>query len=340
MIDKTKRIREFDILRGFSAVLMILGHSFIIHPINISKVAWCNELQHFIYNFHMEMFFVVAGAVYFCENYCRFITRKAKKLMIPYAFFGILSVVVHAFAGDMVNKSVPIDEGLFNFLFKGGGYWFIFSLFIMFLIYPVIEKVCQKPWQKAVFAVALLILREVINLPTIFLLDTIAYYLPYFIFGHVMFGKAYNKFLLNKHFLNATVAVLSVAVYIVIDVVGRSHNIDRKFFDYIRALAIITFFLIASHYLVMLADKYKPFVTIERFLQNCSRFSLQLYLFNGYILGVFRFIICRVFGVEIPAVIVLCILVPNLIITLVACKWIIPHIPIIRTCCGLKKGDC
>ena len=337
MINKTGRIRELDILRGFASLLMILGHSFIIHPINISKVIWCNELQRFIYNFHMELFFLIAGAVYFCKNYGQFIASKTKRLVVPYAFFGIFNALIHAYGGDIVSKTVPMAEGLFKLLFKGGGYWFIFSLFTVFLIFPVIEKICKKMWQKALFTAVLLVIRETIELPTMLLIDTTAYYLPYFIFGNLFFPIINSKICQNKHLRNAVAAILSFVIYVSIDIFSRSFDINRKILDYVRALAIILFFLLAAHYFALLANKFKLAQKIEIFFKDCSRFSLQFYLFNGYLLGVLRIIVCRVFGIETPVVIVLSIFISNILFTYVACKWVIPYIPVIRTLCGLKK---
>ena len=57
------RNEKVDILRGIAAVLMVLGHSFIVYPINISEVPWCAAVSHFIYTFHMELFFILAGVV-------------------------------------------------------------------------------------------------------------------------------------------------------------------------------------------------------------------------------------------------------------------------------------
>ena len=63
------RNQNVDILRGIAAVLMVLGHSFIVYPINISEVPWCAAISHFIYTFHMELFFILAGVVYHCVCY-------------------------------------------------------------------------------------------------------------------------------------------------------------------------------------------------------------------------------------------------------------------------------
>lgn len=67
--DGSNRIEEIDLLRGLAAILMILGHSFIVYPIDISDIAWCSAIQYWIYTFHMELFFVVAGVVYKCLDY-------------------------------------------------------------------------------------------------------------------------------------------------------------------------------------------------------------------------------------------------------------------------------
>ena len=57
MISNTERVKEIDYLRGIAAILMILGHSFIVYPIDISEGACCKAIQHWIYTFHMELFF-------------------------------------------------------------------------------------------------------------------------------------------------------------------------------------------------------------------------------------------------------------------------------------------
>lgn len=62
LANHNKRFIEIDLLRGLAIILMIMGHSFIIHPINILEVPWCSSVSHWIYTFHMELFslFLVA----------------------------------------------------------------------------------------------------------------------------------------------------------------------------------------------------------------------------------------------------------------------------------------
>ena len=56
MAAREKRIEQIDIARGIAGICMILGHSFIVYPIDISSVWWCHALHVWIYSFHMELF--------------------------------------------------------------------------------------------------------------------------------------------------------------------------------------------------------------------------------------------------------------------------------------------
>lgn len=178
-----KRIDEVDLLRGLAAILMILGHSFIVYPIDISGVFWCKVVQHFIYTFHMELFFVLAGIVYRCRNYHTFIFGKAKRILLPYLFFGSLTIIAKAFGGLFVNGTEPLGEGIFKLLFRGGGYWFLYVLFLIYAVYPMIERNCNQVSKKIIFIAVILILEANVKLPSIFMVDTLIHYIPYFIFG-------------------------------------------------------------------------------------------------------------------------------------------------------------
>ena len=68
---------------------------------------------------------------------------------------------------------------------------------------------------------------------------------------------------------------------------------------------------------------------------DCSKYSLQIYLFNGYLLTVIRILFCQVLGVTAPLPIVLGIWIGDISISLLACKVILPRIPVLRDLCGL-----
>ena len=138
------RNEKVDILRGIAAVLMVLGHSFIVYRINISEVPWCAAVSHFIYTFHMELFFILAGVVYHCVCYKEYLKKKIKRIVVPYFIFGLSAMMLRAFGRAVVNGIEPLNEGIEKLLFRGGGYWFLYVSFMIFMFYPALDKVLNK----------------------------------------------------------------------------------------------------------------------------------------------------------------------------------------------------
>lgn len=83
----TSRNTQIDILRGLTIILMVLGH--------------CGfPGTHFIYLFHMAVFFFVSG--YFYKDACsetvgsmwKYIKHKLKTLWLPYALWNTIFVLL------------------------------------------------------------------------------------------------------------------------------------------------------------------------------------------------------------------------------------------------------
>lgn len=146
---KKVRNQEVDILRGFAAILMILGYSFIVYPVNIEDIPWCSAIGHFIYNFHMELFFILSGYVYYCYEYKEFIFKKINRILIPYLVFGAGVLILRAYGGA-INGNVPLSKGVLKLLFNGGGYWFLYVSFLIFVIYPLLELLICKNTTKTI----------------------------------------------------------------------------------------------------------------------------------------------------------------------------------------------
>lgn len=326
---------EIDVLRGIAAALMILGHSFIVYPIDISDVPWCAAVGHFIYTFHMELFFVLAGAVYHCSTYGTFIKKKAKKILLPYFFFGILSLLLHAFGGAAVNGTEPVGEGIRKILFHGGNYWFLYVLFIIFAIYPWMEKVIRNRKMMFTLSIMLLLWKDMVKLPDLFCFTTVVYYLPYFVTGHCM-AEMIGGYSKRGRRISAVSALLLFMSLDGIEIAGFLEL--GATLSFIRAVAIIVFLYMAALELHPFWKQNKVMRGIYGFLADSSKFSLQLYLFNGYLLTIIRIVVCQILHITSPALIVLAVWGGNMAATLVACKWIIPRIPILRELCGVAKG--
>ena len=330
-----KRIVEVDILRGIAAILMILGHSFIQYPVNIEQIPWCFYLRHFIYTFHMELFFVLAGVVYHCTDYKAFIQKKIKRILIPYAFFGVVTLLLKAFGGSAINGNETVKEGLIKFVFHGGNYWFLYVLFIVFAIYPFLEKLCQNRIEYEIaFGIGILIIREITNVTWVLNISGVLHYLPFFILG-----RAVAKLFIAKQIkddmssrMRIIIVLSSCCLYLAIDSFELIRNTEvGMILSFIRATCVMSILYFIVHSICRKCCNG----AIDRLVTDCGKYSLQLYLFNAFLLTALRIIICNMLHISSPFIIVGGIWIGNIAITLLACKKVIPHIPILRDLCGL-----
>ena len=72
----------FDFIKGIGIFLVVLGHT--LCP------------SHFLINvFHMPLFFFISGMTFHDPDDIRnFILKKINRIMVPYVFFTILSVLI------------------------------------------------------------------------------------------------------------------------------------------------------------------------------------------------------------------------------------------------------
>lgn len=105
----------------------------------------------------------------------------------------------------------------------------------------------------------------------------------------------------------------------------------------IRSFAMILVICGITDLFVMLkqSKKSKVFDFMTKPISECGKYTLQLYLFNGYLLVIIRTIVVSIMKISNPLIIVLAITIGNLIITLFLCKKVLPRIPAIRAICGL-----
>lgn len=190
---RQQRNEVIDLCRGIAAILMILGHSFIVYPVDISKIWWCSGMEHFIYTFHMELFFVVAGVVYNCSDYKAFIKTKFYRLVIPYLFFGILTMLFKAYGGNAINGVEPIGYGIKKLILYGGNYWFLYVLFIIFVFYPFIDAASERiKMLKYILIIGCIGVRFFIYGENLFQIGLVIKHLPYFIVGNMLSDRIHG----------------------------------------------------------------------------------------------------------------------------------------------------
>lgn len=151
-----KHCDELDILKFWGILLVVLGHvtnmwtpGGIVHPVVPSDTI--GFISSFVYLFHMPLFVFLSGCVYAyqCEvqerktTFIDLITKKSKRLLIPYLVFGVFLVLLMVgcgFRNDIVDYAY---NGVL--LSKDSRHlWFVMMLFEVFVLFWVMNKVIDK----------------------------------------------------------------------------------------------------------------------------------------------------------------------------------------------------
>lgn len=153
----SSRIRYIDVAKGIGILLVVLGHLMIPGQL----------LKDCIYAFHMPLFLILSG--YFEKDGADIVERfkkLSKRLYLPFACFLIIDVIwaiaKYSFAGGegfdisrMQKWSVPIFK-VFSKALVGHSYlynlplWFLFSLFIIKIVYTIISQIGNKKIRYAI----------------------------------------------------------------------------------------------------------------------------------------------------------------------------------------------
>lgn len=329
---KTKqRILELDLLRGLAIIMMVLGHSFIVQPVDIHNVSWCKALEWWIYTYHMELFFLISGCVYKCVEYKGYIKKKTERILVPYFFIGLITALLHSSPIGAINRHTSLSEGLINLFFYGGNFWFLYTLFFIFLLFPLIDRyITKRVWLLPIIILCILVKPK---MPLVLCIKDVVNYLPYFTLGVFIRPNLQSFFNLNslKQFIIIVFCILGYVLMSNIDVNLLGFN------RFIRTLLMC----IALASVSVLFSKLKLFFepihkAISGLLVNSSIFSLQIYLFNGFCLVALRVLICTVMHITNPILIVTGLVVGNLVISISLCKYLLPKSKLLSYLCGLK----
>ncbi len=204
-----------NLAKAIGIILVVIGHFF---PVNCP--AWYKALHDVIYSFHMPLFMFASGYIYFATlkavEYHKFISKKIKRLLVPYWSISVLVISIKLISG---NSSLQLDHPVTAFSYvemlyspaAGGFLWFVFALFIIFAIIPFFKT----PESRLSLFVVSLVLKYLpiaitFKYPAIFCLDYVINYLPYFMLGIIVLEhRAYFRIWVSLHY--SVVMLLFVA---------------------------------------------------------------------------------------------------------------------------------
>lgn len=150
-----QRNETYDLMKGIALILMMLCH----------LVYTEGPMKHFIYSFHMPLFFILAGV--FAKNiedissFKDFTLKNAKRLLLPYVvtmlmlcvWGGIQSIAKHDVSFflrhffSMITASADGWNSQWGLIYAGP-MWFLIALFIVREIFAGLQFLCRHIGEK------------------------------------------------------------------------------------------------------------------------------------------------------------------------------------------------
>lgn len=95
---KAERIGWIDTLRAFAVFAIVLGHT----------LRNATAVYPWLYSFHVPLCVLTSGIVFHVgqKEFRNFLKVKIQTLMIPYYCFATVSIVIYAFLGSKMEKTV------------------------------------------------------------------------------------------------------------------------------------------------------------------------------------------------------------------------------------------
>lgn len=321
-LEEKPHYNQIDALKGVAIFLVVLGHSIILYPINLHNNNICDYIFRWLSSVHMPLFFTISGFCFsYRGKYKPYIIKKVKRLIIPYIIFNFIDIVPRYLLPNLVNRPRGIGESVKQIIFHGGEYWFLYTLFIIFTIYPLIYGFIKNNVYKGIAAlVIILTLHYALPPISIFKISTVIYYLFFFTIGVIIksfIGTDIFQIKFNK--LRASIIVVfSLLIWCFLIQLDVSHlNILTA------VVGILTLFI---------CMQYSSLICL---FKRFGKYSLQLYLLNGFLLTISRTIIVSILGVTNPLGIITFNMLIDFGLSYIIIKYICDKIKVVKICMGM-----
>lgn len=307
-----KYYNELTLLKGIGIILVILGHSFSFTGFDLLSNNFNKYIHNIIYSFHMPLFFFISGLLsYSLKKYSIkvFYLSKIKRLLVPYIFINLIDIIPrHLFNNLVNNKSNSLERVI---LYSGATTWFIYTMFVLFLIFPIFDKYFFKK-DKYYLVGVILFLVNYFKLGTeieLFTINKLIYMSFYFYIGY-MLRKYYDDFrksLRNNNFY--------IGVGIIFFIIAWQYKIN--------IISKILFPFIGIYFTLVTCTKIKTENKLYKFLFFCGENSLTFYLLEAFCGTIYRVLLTKIIPIQYNFLLISTFFILKITTLFIISKWII-----------------
>lgn len=283
-----ERYKELDLMKGIGILLVYLGHSFNFPNFKWTKILFF--LGNVVYSFHMPMFFFISGFLSNTDkelNLKKFYKGKIKRLLVPYLFINLVDFIPRTLFPKLVNSEFG---GIKEVLFYGTKIsWFVYTLFIIFMIFPFLDNYILKKDKYYLFGLFLIILNylKIFKTVEIFSLEEVVSYLLYFYLGYII------KPFYNERIKNGIGS--QNLIFLIISIIFLSFSYKYYYLNYFNSIILAALGIL---FVLNIALRIKENSVIYKFFNFLGINSLTFYLIEGFITVVYRIILLKIIPIE------------------------------------------
>lgn len=329
----SKRIQYIDLAKGLCITLLVLYHVFI-HQDDVPQV------NRTLMVFLLPLFFFLSGLFFKeYENFWDFILRRVNKLLIPFAFFYLVTSFalpnVLNLCGYTVSHTQSLGiSGLWAFItkeqFANNPIWFLWALFLVNIYFYVILLSVRRLTSNSTYVAIMVTIASFAigflgsvyfsnNYNILGFADTAMSALPFFAMGY-LFNK-YTDILIPNRW-DKFLPIIIVACFALTFLVGGSCAYMSNHF-HIHPILIYVCGMTGTLGVIFTAKLLRdlPFVT------NWGRYSLMILCTHGLLLQIFMPLSRKVGLPQYPkALIVLAIVMFSYQLIIPLMKKYLPHV--------------
>lgn len=294
--------KEINIARGIGIFLVVLGHSFPTDDYN-NNFLWV-YIHKFIYSFHMPLFFFISG---FCaikiyeitdvKKYTDYVKNKFKRLMVPYFLVTFMAIPIKLLMNRFAQRPVTLSKLVIDILIYPWDnpiifFWFIYTLFLIFLTVPLLNKISTK----YVMILFIIINLLPIHYPKLLNISGLICYITYFYIG-ILIRKGYSKFTRLEH--KGLISLVCFFVLTFVNYINMNFTLMQGSNIVVAIIGIICCLCIAS------SIKNN---SVGSFFDILGKYSFDIYLFSWFFQTGSRVVFYQILKFNYNVVIVIMIL--------------------------------
>lgn len=286
---------SIDVAKGVGILFVVMGH-FAHSGSSLQPYAW-RLIQSVIYAFHMPFFMMIAGFLYERTvsiqvevTYAQLVVKKAKRLIIPYFVISaiILSVKwVGQLLGAKLEFPVTSDsiwQTIVNPLAGAATIlWFIYVLFIIFLIYPLLKRLLRHEILLSAFYISIYF----VSVTDTFCINKILTFLVYFHFGTLVFKYQEQVFSSFSRKIIYLLLFFSFALFESFFTNNTENWFAAKAIGLLTALVGASFAWLSSEYI----ERFR----MSTFFAMLGIYSAPIYLLHTLAMGPFKVFLAKFF---------------------------------------------